>query len=194
MSILEPALLEEWLIVQRHQLVRFLFQSRELHPAQAQFVLPSPPFSFSSSSSISMGAGAGAGGRSNRGRSQYSAQLQHIILTKQQIRTISLECIISSNLASSFLRQSSGAKSPFVSEGSERGGTLLLRVRAEREMRRFVVIHQLLFAGVVEPEAIFMRLPEDALCSMRTVRHYRHRLLDATLLQMLCEHLRSNDR
>lgn len=118
-------------------------------------------------------------------------QPQHIILTKQQIRGISLECIISSNSASasSFLRQSSGAKSNFTDEGSGSGGTLLLRVRAQREMRRFVIIHQLLFAGVVEPEAIFMRLPEDALCSMRTERHYCQRLLDATLLQILAEHL-----
>jgi hypothetical protein len=188
MLVLEPTLLEEWLVVQRQQLLRFLFQSRTMQPEKVQFLLPPPLISFASasSSSANIGARTRAGGRSSRGR---SPQLQPIVLTKQEITGISLECILSSNTASSFLRQSSRAKLNFTDEGSGRGGTLLLRVRAQREMRRFVVIHQLLFAGVVEPEAIFIRLPEDALCSMRTVRHYRQRLLDATLLQMLTDYL-----
>jgi hypothetical protein len=184
MLVLEPSLLDEWLVVQRQQLLRFLAYTKASHSAQAQFVLPPPPFSFPNDGNANVGGG-------RKSRNQYHAQLQHIVLKKYQIKSMSLECIISSNSASSFLRQSSRAKSNFTNEGGRGGGTLLLRIRAQREMRRFVVIHQLLFAGVVEPEAIFMRLPEDALCSLRTVRHYRQRLLDATLLQMLTEHLSS---
>jgi hypothetical protein len=182
--MLEPTLLGQWLVVQRHQLLRFLAQTGEAHPAQVKFILPLPPFSFPSTSSSSKGANANveARGGADGLRSQY--QPQHIFLVKHQIRSMSLSCIISSNSASSFLRQSSGAKFDEKERGS---GSLLLR--SQREMRRFVIIHKMLFAGVVEPEAIIIRLPEDALCAMRTVRHYRQRLLDATLLQMLCEHL-----
>jgi hypothetical protein len=177
--MLEPTLLGQWLVVQRHQLLRFLAQTRASHPSQVKFILPIPPFSFLFTFSNGGNADVGAGGLN---------QPQHIILTKHQIRVMSLECIISSNSASSFLKLSSTAKSN-EADSDESNTVLLLRLRSQREMRRFVIIHKILFAGVVDPKAIIRRLPEEAVCSIRTVRHYRQRLLDATLLQMLTEHL-----
>jgi hypothetical protein len=179
MPVLESALLGQWLVAQRHQLLRFLAQTREAHPSQVKFILPIPPFSFPSMSSTN-------GGNPNV-RTGGLNQPQHIVLTKHQIRILSLGCIISSNSASSFLKLSSAAKS--IKADSDESNMVLL-LRPQREMRRFVIVHKILFAGVVDPEAIITRLPEEAVCSLRTIRHYRQRLLDATLLQMLTEHLR----
>lgn len=181
--MLEPTLLEQWLLVQRHQLLKFFYQSRYSHPAKAHFVMPTPPFS---TNNIGVGgAGVGVGVRSGfGGRSQTQSQ-QQIIVTKQELMSISLECVV---FKSGFLKQSS-ACSYNSSEGEGKGSrrnTVL--TQPQRETKRFLVIQKALFSGVVEPEAIVNQMPEEVVCSTRTIRHYRQRLLDATLLHILCEH------
>jgi hypothetical protein len=206
--MIDPDLLREWLSVQRHQLIRFLMYKKAAHPSQVHFYLSALPFSGG------RGSGLGSGSSSSSSSGSFGTDRDregHIILSKQQIRSISLACIVSD---SSFLNLKQAAASSSSGSGSltnkaiprpkagpgkraetetekekerEKNVTSVL-TPSQREMRRFVIIHKFLFTGVVNPKAIVSKMPEEVVCSTRTIRYYRQRLLDATLLHILCDH------
>jgi hypothetical protein len=206
--MIDPDLLREWLSVQRHQLIRFLMYKKAAHPSQVHFYLSALPFSGGRGSAL------GSGSSSSSGSGSFGTDRDrdgHIILSKQQIRSISLACIVSD---SSFLNLKQAAASsgsltnkaiprPKAGPGKRAGtGTetetekekerekdvTSVLTPSQREMRRFVIIHKFLFMGVVDPKAIVSKMPEEVVCSARTIRYYRQRLLDATLLHILCDH------
>jgi hypothetical protein len=184
--MLEPIILEQWLLVQRNQLLKFFVRSYNFQTAKAHFVMPTPLFTNAASGSGDMhGAGVNSRHSGFRGSRSLTQTQQQIIVSRQELMSISLECVV---LKSSFLKQSSACSStPSDGTGSRRNTVL---TQPQREMKRFLVIQKALFSGMVEADAIANQMPEDVACSVRTVRHYRQRLLDATLLHILCDYFK----